>query len=108
MFGRSVLTIPTMAGGGPARGWVGAVVVPIRNGTNGIEVLLGQNPVVDLVKSTSFEPGADGEEGMPHAEYTLIAMLRRCLQSPFAPTRALGNHYHLCVAYHIHQFKNRV
>jgi hypothetical protein len=43
------------------RGWVGAVVVPIRNGTHGLEVLLGQNPVVDLVKSTSFEPGADGE-----------------------------------------------
>lgn len=40
------------------------MVVPIRNGTDGIEVLLGQNPVVDLVKSTSFEPGADGEERM--------------------------------------------
>lgn len=40
--------------------WVGAVVVPIRNGEKGLEVLVGQNPVVDLVKSTCFDPDSSG------------------------------------------------
>jgi hypothetical protein len=44
----------------PAAEWVGAVVVPIRNGEGGLEVLVGQNPVLDLVKSTSFIPNSPG------------------------------------------------